>query len=257
MIFDNCLILAPDGVKLSRCGRKKMNWYLKKGLAELISEDPWIIRLLFEPNGRTCAEDPIMLAGKPNICVVCGSSENLTRHHVIPYSFIKHMELKYKVDIIRDILPLCRECHDKYEKKSEEKRQDLSEKMGIPINPVEGIEKTGKARKAANTLLHYRDHIPQDRIVLLEQWVKDFLEKDEISDADLEYILQHYPTRTTGSLNFSKCVAESVENYSEFAKEWRTHFVETMNPNYLPETWKVDRVTDTVWIPQRMLKRGC
>lgn len=33
VLYENCVILSPDGEILSRCGKKKVEWYLKKGLA--------------------------------------------------------------------------------------------------------------------------------------------------------------------------------------------------------------------------------
>jgi len=42
-VYDNCKMLAPDGFCLSNCDRKKANWYIKKGLAELKTEDPMVI----------------------------------------------------------------------------------------------------------------------------------------------------------------------------------------------------------------------
>ena len=125
-IFENCLIQAPDGVVLSRCGMKKVEWYVKHGLAEIIETDPvTTIRLKFEPSGRRGLGDPLLLDGKPNICVACGTPDDLTKHHIVPYSFIKYMKIEYKVDIIRDIFPLCQPCHGDYEKNSQEKRKEI------------------------------------------------------------------------------------------------------------------------------------
>ena len=136
MIFDNCIIQAPDGVNLSRCGIKKARWYLKHSLADVVDENPFTIRLRFEPSGRDGINDPLLMDGKPNICVVCGTTEKLTRHHIIPYSFIRHMKIEYKVDIIRDIFPCCENCHHEYEKKSTEKRQEMAEALGTTLDGI-------------------------------------------------------------------------------------------------------------------------
>ena len=37
---------------LCTCDVKKAEWYVKKGIGELISQDPLIVRLKFEPSGR-------------------------------------------------------------------------------------------------------------------------------------------------------------------------------------------------------------
>jgi hypothetical protein len=44
--------VSPEGVGLATCGLKKVRWYLDRDLAELVSEDPPVIRLKFTPKGR-------------------------------------------------------------------------------------------------------------------------------------------------------------------------------------------------------------
>lgn len=47
-VYDNCRMLATTGDLLCYCDARKLQWYLDKGLAELVQEDPPTIRLLFE-----------------------------------------------------------------------------------------------------------------------------------------------------------------------------------------------------------------
>ena len=256
MIFDNCIIQAPDGVNLSRCGKKKLRWYLNNGLAELVSDNPLTIRLNFEPRGREGLNDPYLLEGKPNLCVVCGTQNNLTRHHIIPYCFIRYMAVEYKVDIIRDIFPLCRPCHDQYEKVSCNKRDEISKRLGIPLeaNKAENLE-IKKASSAAYTMLNHHQQIPENRKNELMRVISDHLGKKHITENDL-LDLQDANTQKKKQVNFSKIVAQSVTDYNEFAKEWRTHFLESMQPSFMPEAWKVDRKTENVWVPLRMLSQN-
>lgn len=51
-VYENCRILAPDGEILCKCDRKKVEWYLSKNLATKLEDDPLVIQLNFEPNGR-------------------------------------------------------------------------------------------------------------------------------------------------------------------------------------------------------------
>lgn len=256
-IFDNCLIQAPDGVNLSRCGMKKLRWYLNRGMAEMVAENPPTIRLKFEPSGRNGLDDPLLLDGKPNICVVCGTTEDLTRHHIIPYSFIRYMAVEYKVDIIRDIFPLCRPCHNRYEKFSEEKRNAMAEAMGVQINCLHNGEmrKVRQAMGAASALLKHKAKMPDDRKVQLTRMVGEFLGKSEVTEDDLRAVRAYEIKDHDDYINFSKTVAQSVTDYNEFAKEWRLHFVETMNPQFMPTKWSVDRKTGVVWVPPRMLRQ--
>jgi len=254
MIFDNCIIQAPDGVNLSRCGIKKVRWYIQNGLADIVDENPTTIRLRFEPSGRCGLDDPLLLDGKPNICVVCGSTENLTRHHIIPYSFIKYMKIEYKADIIRDIFPCCEGCHHDYEKKSMEKRLEMAQTMGISLHGIksEEMRKIRKAMGAAVALSNHGNMIPEDRQTELRKFICDFTGKSEVTSDDLESISNYRISEREDYVCFSKYVAERVVDYDEFAREWREHFVATMQPKYMPDAWQINRKTGKVWVPKRM-----
>lgn len=251
MIFENCLIQAPDGTNLSRCGIKKLNWYLNNKLADLISDDPPIIRLKFEPSGREGLNDPFLNEGKPNICIVCGTNEDLTKHHIVPYSFVKHMNLKCKFDIIRDIMPVCRKCHNEYELKSFDKRKELAVRFDVPIeiNKKQACKKN-KIIGLAKTLIE-QENIPNERKEEIVSEIIDFTGNDAISMKDIETLIKIKPN--SNGINYSKVIANQIIDYDEFAKEWRIHFVETMNPKFLPSNFKIDRKMDGfTWIPKRL-----
>jgi hypothetical protein len=76
-----------------------------------------------------------------------------------------------------------------------------------------------------------------------------------VSSEELELVRRLQVEDHEDYVNVSKHIAESVKDYNEFAQEWRTHFVETMKPKHMPEMWKVDRKTENVWIPLRVLKQ--
>jgi len=257
-IFDNCLIQAPDGVNLSRCGKRKAHWYLDRGLAEIVADDPLTIRLRFEPSGRRGLEDPLLLEGKPNICVVCGTPYDLTRHHIIPYCFIKHMQLECKADIIRDIFPLCEPCHNEYEKHSAELRKEIAEEVGIDFSglPPEKARDYRSATGAASALLNYSEQIPEDKKDFLLAQIKRFLGKATICEHDLHHLTKLKIEDVPGYVNFSKLIAENVTDYNTFAIKWREHFIRTMKPKHMPDAWKVDRKIDLnqVWVPDRMIR---
>jgi hypothetical protein len=257
IIFDNCLITAPDGQALSRCGLKKLQWYLDRDLAELIADNPPTIRLRFEPSGRRGLDDPLLLDGKPNECVVCGVTEDLTRHHLIPYSFIKHMEVEYKMDIIRDIFPLCRSCHNNYEKKSYHKREELAQRFNVPMNGLERQEllRVHRAMSASIALSKHQHKMPPARREELFVIVRNFLNKEEITNEDLKQISNYRVKERPDYVTFSRYVAQHVTDYNEFAKEWREHFVAVMQPKFMPKKWRVDRITKDVWVPERVLRQ--
>lgn len=123
ILYDNCQALAPDGELLFYCDLKKAKSYLKKGIAVMISEDPFIFQLTFEPAARSIEEK----IPKSNICAYCGIGEDLTKHHIIPYFIRKHMDVKYKSHSPSDVIGLCRKHHDKYEATASVLRNKLFE----------------------------------------------------------------------------------------------------------------------------------
>jgi len=246
MLFENCLIQAPDGINISRCSKRKQEWYINNKLAYVVNEDPMTIRLTFEPKGRCSTPEPLLLDGKPNLCVVCGITHDLTRHHIIPYSFSKHYPIEYKLDMMHDIMALCRTCHDEYETKSLEKRKQLSDRYKIPLTglDINRIRTIRKVRSAAHALIASND-IPEERKKVLMQLVVDFLGKDPCQD-DLvklkNYKLEYEPDYK----HFCKFIVNQVD-FDEFAEEWRIHFIETMKPKYMPNNWSLNRKTCVNW----------
>ena len=49
-IYGNCQVLSPEGHLMFRCESKKANWYLKRDLADIITDEPLVIKLKFQPN---------------------------------------------------------------------------------------------------------------------------------------------------------------------------------------------------------------
>lgn len=258
MIYENCLIQAPDGANLSRCSYKKIRWYIDRNMADLVSDDPPTIRLRFEPSGRTGANDPLLLAGKPNICVVCGSNEELTRHHIIPYRYVRYMPLKYKADIIHDIFPLCRPCHNRYEKIVNNEQVKWAKENEVHLSGVnkERFNAIRKAVGSAKALLKHSQGIPLERKQELMKCVQDFLKKEDITQEDLSKLSKRKVADDEEYYNISKSVVKDISDYNEFAKKWRLHFLEKMQPQHMPLEWRFDRKSDEVYVPQRMLKQN-
>ena len=83
--YSNVLLTAPDGTRLATVGHDRAEWYLSRDLGiEVPTQEPYArtIQLKFEPKGR-----PVSTRGlhvKETRCVVCGTTEGLTLHHVVP-----------------------------------------------------------------------------------------------------------------------------------------------------------------------------
>jgi hypothetical protein len=93
-VYHNMTMIAPNGRVLCRCGPKKVQWYLSRGLAKTISVEPLVIQLNFEPGGNGESGDAYQLADKNNHCVVCGRDDYNTKHHIVEYEYRQHMPVR-------------------------------------------------------------------------------------------------------------------------------------------------------------------
>lgn len=70
-------------------------WSVHNLFSELVSEDPFIVRLLFEPSGRPDSQKDYYLTAKENLCVVCGKAESYIR---FVFCFLRFLFLFWKLD---------------------------------------------------------------------------------------------------------------------------------------------------------------
>ncbi|KAJ2614893.1 hypothetical protein H4S08_001495 [Coemansia sp. RSA 1365] len=109
-----------------------------------------------------------------NNCVVCGITELLTMHHVVPRQYRQYMEEAVKSHSSHDLLPLCIDCHDRYERHAVQYKKHLSLCFAAPLEGLGWIERpdVGKGRRAASALLsQYVDKIPHERLAQLRTTV--------------------------------------------------------------------------------------
>lgn len=244
-IYDNCLLEAPDGEPLARCALKKANWYLDRDLGTVVNHDPFTVRLNFEPEARTPTDEQYCLAHKENICVVCGIAEKLTKHHCVPYVFRKNFPPNHKSHLSHDVVILCVPCHNKYEHKAGEFKKEIAREYGLDPDystpSVIGVPRLLKARGAANALKRHSDRMPPDRREELHNVLVEYFGRESITDEDIrlaskiECKIPNKDYVPQGALLVSK-----IKNIEKFVKRWRTHFIDSMQPKYLPDRWSVD-----------------
>ena len=80
-VYENCRMLAQNGELLCYCDTKKVAWYLERGIAEKVGEEPPTIRLLFEHKNadQQAGLDGFYSQSKTNQCVVCGEDGHYLR----------------------------------------------------------------------------------------------------------------------------------------------------------------------------------
>lgn len=130
----NVYMEAPDGDLLCTMDKIKADWYLRKGLAKVVTESPLRMRLCFEPHGRAIGEPGAYdRHEKTNRCVVCGETENYSRKFVIPKEYRKFYPVVIKSHSSHDVLLLCPDCHRISQMADNELRERLAIMCGAPL----------------------------------------------------------------------------------------------------------------------------
>ncbi|HEX9737256.1 MAG TPA: HNH endonuclease [Thermoanaerobaculia bacterium] len=251
-IYDSCRILAPDGELMCLVSEKKARWYLERGLGGVVSEQPLTIVLGFEPNGKGHAGDPFYTRPRPNVCAGCGETEGLTLHHVVPRGYRRYFPDELKSHSCHDLVPLCVDCHDRYEAAAQALKRELAEEHAAPVGGDGRIydRQAARVRKAACALERHATGaaaIPAARRAELEGIVREHFAVDELSPeilaqaAELDPHVTPEGFRTHGSL----IVGALGDDLQGFVERWRRHFLEHMRPAHLPRDWSVERDVNT------------
>lgn len=203
-LYDNVRAVDKDGNFMFYCSIRKAESYLRKKnaedgspLAEIVSRDPFIFRLLFDPKGKGNPD----MGPKINLCERCGTTENLTKHHIVPYAYRKILPDEFKNHRSEEVVPLCRPCHDMYEHEADVLKDELellaADKMDERMRMIRG-------RKARRTLENHTYFMPEDKMVMLR--------------ADAEYWKEGMEIPTPESIVLSKV------DPAEFVEQWKAHY---------------------------------
>ena len=259
-IYGNCKVLDPNGLLLFRCERKKADWYLNRDLAKLVATEPnYTVQLTFTPKGQGHQGQPFYLQDRKNRCVVCGSEEDLTRHHCVPYCYRKYMPEEWARFTSHDILAVCIPCHEEYETHAFAFKQELGEQYGIP---VEGIgsrydKDVARVRGMSNALIKYGSQIPEERKQEMMGIILDYVKAEGIEFTGLEDFVDLDPVNMSDYIAHGQVVCDKVEDMAAFLSMWRQHFIDTMSPKFLPPHWDVDYVPKGVCHEQEGKTHHC
>ncbi|KAM8834231.1 exonuclease 3'-5' domain-containing protein 2 isoform 1-T1 [Synchiropus picturatus] len=253
-LYDNCFLLAPDGQPLCTCDKKKAKWYLDKGIGALESEDPFVVRLLFEPSGRPESEQCYYLTAKDNLCVVCGKADSHIRKNIVPHEYRRHFPTEMKDHNSHDILLLCTSCHAASNVHDSFLKQRLAQQFSAPQGCEEGLRlledsDRRRVRSAARALLNSGVELPQQRREELQEVIKSYMNMKEEQALSVTQ-LQEVANLETRILNESyvphglKVVQahakHGLRGLMDLERCWRQHFLTNMKPKFLPHLWSVD-----------------
>ncbi|CAB1330447.1 unnamed protein product [Coregonus sp. 'balchen'] len=256
-LYDNCFLQAPDGQPLCTCDKKKAKWYLDKGIGVLQTEDPFIVRLLFEPSGRPDSQQDYYLTAKENLCVVCGKNNSYIRKNIVPHEYRRHFPTEMKDHNSHDILLLCTSCHAASNVHDGFLKQQLADEYAAPQGCEDGVRlledsDRRRVRSAARALLTVGDRLPGARRDELQKVIRDFFNDTDVEltpetlqrAADLETRIFNESYVPHGLKVVKAHAKRGLKGLMELEGCWRQHFLSTMTPRYLPPLWSVSHNHD-------------
>lgn len=236
-LYGNYRVYSPDDILMFKTSKKKYDWYLRRGLAEEFEERA--IRLNFTPAGYGDAT-PYTRQDHVAQCVVCGTDEELTKHHVVPTCFRKHLPPWYKDHNMHDVVVICVDDHTAYEEHATMIKHRLLEEHDLTQGKsLVGCSKVPdpmrEAYKIASALTHNYDKIPEDRraakLQRLEEIIGHETSTEEILELSTSYVSRFQP-------DFAAVVANV--DVEEFVRMWRQDFIDTMEPQFMPLHWDIE-----------------
>ncbi|XP_015926356.1 exonuclease 3'-5' domain-containing protein 2 [Parasteatoda tepidariorum] len=248
-MYDNCQLVAPDGEILCSCDKGKAEWYVMKGLGEVVCQEPFTVRLNFEPSGRPTLDNIFYTKEKSNCCVVCGKADQFHRKLVIPSEYRKFFPNLMKKNLSHDVILLCVNCHKRSNIIDQTMRQKLADLCDAPLGCRKNVKFKSnpeliRVKSAATAIYRANDKLPETRRTQLEQTIKDYFKVSTVDEDTLAEALN-----VDVNMPNDAYIAHGQKVYEyfckngglmEFERMWRQHFLDTMQPKYLPSMWSID-----------------
>jgi exonuclease 3'-5' domain-containing protein 2 len=246
-LFDGIPVYSLSGQLMHRTSRRKANYYVCRGLAVIKNQTPLSITLSFVPRGEKYIVDSLQQQIIENQCVVCGARDNLTKHHLVPNRYRKHLckiYLALKYDL-RDTLLVCENCHIACEKHNEAISRRLSLWFKSPLNgigfkPSETFRTLCRIKKTAIALLKHKDKIPIDAKINLKAELENLIGKDPSYQNIIDCSAMQLDPRSDVFVGHGKLVVDKIKDHAKFIRMWRRHFIRSMKPKFMPVCWDID-----------------
>jgi hypothetical protein len=266
--LENWKVYHPNGKHMFTCAGKKARWYLDRDLAIQIGD--FEIQFTFEPNGHGFADnEEFGRSIREAKCVVSGTKEDLQRHHIVPYCYRRHFPPIYKSKNHHDVVLMNHDIHSEYEIEAMKFKDELAGKYGVKtineynkaysrmlreynrdktivLSKINAIFR-GYGKLSRNTIhenLHYISRYTElDLDFLMNcnyiQLMKLFQILQKEYTSDFFRFKQRHAQYYDHGWHLVKRL-DTDEKIFQFVKSWRKHFVDTVNPQYMPIGWSIN-----------------
>jgi hypothetical protein len=266
--LENWRVFNEEGKHMFTCGENKAKWYLDKNLAKISGDNE--IHLTFEPQGYGYEEGEVFgLAGRIIRCVVTGHGEELQRHHIVPYCYRRWFPDAYKSKNHHDVVLVTYQIHEQYEQFADVEKDNVARDFGVKTLNEYNLEYTKllcnfsrektKMLSRVHSIFKNYGNIPNSVILEIYELVAEnsCFYVDLLKELNIIQLLKVYlylrEKFTNEFADFKETHQDKYdhgyhvvqqldthEKIKDFVFRWRTHFIKTMNPPYMPEGWRVD-----------------
>jgi hypothetical protein len=232
IIYDNCEIYKMDGSFFGFCSKIKLDWYLKKNIAEKIEDKENAIKLKFEPKNLIVNKVPSIK--RENKCYVCGEIEGLLKYHLIPPEYKRFLSSEWKLynNNSTDSISICLDCcgeansHIHLFKNKLYNEYDVNPDNYIDYNK---LELKVLSRKILNNKKN--KEILKNKLFL--KIGRNLTDKELQEYANCDAFVIYKNTKSPAEYIMLEIIKEN--KIKEFIKLWKDQFVENMKPLDLPE----------------------
>ena len=265
---ENWAVHHPNGKHMFTCGEKKAKWYLDRDLAFINDDNK--ITLTFIPKGDGFDDNEIFGKSiRETICVVSGKPDGLQRHHIVPYCYRTYFPDEFKSKNHHDVVLINHKLHSDYEQIASQYKDEIADIYGIgkisdlntkytkmlrdssctysiPMNLLNSlfnsyglISETAKYDKliqiSKHTNIPFKTICSYSYIQLYKIYLylkeKHKIEKENVKIKNRKIYDHGY------QLSLKLDTDKKIEN---FVKLWRKHFIDTMQPKFMPIGWSID-----------------
>jgi len=231
-------------------------------------EEVKCIQLLFEhnrTNKKGSSEEVYLTSAKQNICVACGSDGYHIRHYIVPYSYRTMLPKEYKSHMSHDIVILCPTCHVDCEGYSKRRMKDMESELRLKLGPEYNVSPViedshlANIRSCAIALAKWKDKMPREKVDRYDTVIREYLASICTNEEETNDILNTKKELTKSQLQAACGVKYRVKNpnyvpganivvqslqddkaIEQFILDWRNHFLDTVQPRFMPNGWRVD-----------------
>jgi hypothetical protein len=227
------------------------------------------IQLSFHPKMATTRKDHNLVTynrgPKVNQCVVCGVERDYMRHYVVPHCYRSLLPKSFKTHLPHDVVLLCAaDCHVRAERRTHQRRMRMERKLRVDpeTEPPQIVNRQlHHIQSSAQALLKWKDKLPAHRIVEYQNLLVDWFHLDSIDALTDQHLTQasqiearrpnpkyipgpmlvmEHMVRQSSSSSSLDSSSTSDMRIAQFVRDWRLHFLQTMQPRFLPVGWSVD-----------------